>query len=103
MIFQRVMSLKDYLNKAVSVITSDGRNIVGELRGFDKNVNIVLDKSHERVFSTDKGVVKKPLGGFVVRGDNIVLVGLLDEEEDVNKDFSKIKAPPLKPVVHEIA
>lgn len=97
------MSLKEYLNKPVSVITSDGRNIVGELRGFDKSVNIVLDKSHERVFSTDKGVAKKPLGAFVVRGDNIVLVGLLDEEEDVNRDLSTVKAPPLKPVVHEMA
>jgi U6 snRNA-associated Sm-like protein LSm8 len=96
------MSLKEYLGKDVTVITADGRNIVGKLRGFDKNVNIVLEKSHERVFSVDKGVVKNDLGLYLVRGDNIVLVGLLDGEEDAARDLSDVKAQPLKPVVHEV-
>lgn len=95
-------ALKDYLNKTVSVITNDGRNIVGDLRGFDKSVNLILEKSHERVFSAEKGVVKNALGVFVIRGDNIVLVGLLDVEEDVSRDLSTLKAPPLKPVIHEL-
>ena len=96
------MSLKEYLGRDVTVITADGRNIVGKLRGFDKNVNIVLERSHERVFSVDKGVVKNDLGLYLVRGDNIVLVGLLDGEEDAARDLSDVKAQPLKPVVHEV-
>ena len=95
-------ALKDYLNKIVTVVTNDGRNIVGELRGFDKSVNIILERSHERVFSTERGVVKNSLGAFVIRGDNVVLVGLLDEEDDASRDLSKVKAPPLKPVIHEL-
>uniref|UniRef100_A0A453A5M5 LSM8 homolog, U6 small nuclear RNA associated n=1 Tax=Aegilops tauschii subsp. strangulata TaxID=200361 RepID=A0A453A5M5_AEGTS len=38
--------------EVISVITNDGRNIVGTLRGFDQATNIILDESHERVYST---------------------------------------------------
>ena len=36
----------------VSVITNDGRNIVGVLRGYDVTNNLVLEECHERVYST---------------------------------------------------
>ncbi|CAL9248164.1 unnamed protein product [Arabidopsis halleri] len=48
-------SLELLLDKFISVITDDGRNIVGVLKGFDQATNIILDESHERVFSTKKG------------------------------------------------
>ena len=35
----------------ISVITNDGRSIVGILRGYDQATNIVLDECHERVYS----------------------------------------------------
>jgi small nuclear ribonucleoprotein (snRNP)-like protein len=36
----------------VSVITNDGRNIIGVLRGYDQTTNLILDECHERVYST---------------------------------------------------
>ena len=36
----------------VSIITNDGRNIVGVLRGFDTTTNLILDDCHERVYSS---------------------------------------------------
>jgi hypothetical protein len=36
----------------ISVITSDGRTIVGMLRGFDQTTNLILEDCHERVYST---------------------------------------------------
>jgi hypothetical protein len=36
----------------VSIITNDGRNIVGILRGFDVTTNLILESCHERVYST---------------------------------------------------
>ena len=36
----------------VSVITNDGRNIVGILRGFDVTTNLLLEDCHERVYSS---------------------------------------------------
>jgi small nuclear ribonucleoprotein (snRNP)-like protein len=44
------MELETFVNKMISVITGDGRNIVGLMRGFDQTVNIVLQDSHERVY-----------------------------------------------------
>ena len=49
-------TLEAYLNRMVSIITSDGRNFVGTLKGFDQTVNLILDDTHERVFSSSNGV-----------------------------------------------
>lgn len=36
----------------VAIITNDGRNIVGLLRGYDQATNLILDECHERVYSS---------------------------------------------------
>ncbi|GMN61079.1 hypothetical protein TIFTF001_030175 [Ficus carica] len=51
--------LESLVDQTISIITNDGRNIVGVLKGFDQATNIILDESHERVFST-KGLVGAP-------------------------------------------
>ncbi|KAJ8750228.1 hypothetical protein K2173_014143 [Erythroxylum novogranatense] len=84
----------------ISVITNDGRNIVGVLKGFDQATNIILDESHERVYSTKEGVTQLVLGLYIIRGDNISVVGELDEELDSQLDLSNLRAHPLKPVIH---
>jgi U6 snRNA-associated Sm-like protein LSm8 len=60
-----------FVNKIVSVITGDGRNIVGMMKGFDQTINLVLEGSHERVYQANAGVSQIPLGLYVVRGDNV--------------------------------
>ena len=57
--------------ETISVITSDGRNIIGNLKGFDQLTNLILEQSHERVFSEDKGVEQNVLGLYIIRGDNM--------------------------------
>ncbi|KHN73836.1 N-alpha-acetyltransferase 38, NatC auxiliary subunit [Toxocara canis] len=64
-------SLESFMNKVISVITGDGRNIVGLMKGFDQTINLVLEDSHERVFSEEAGVEQIPLGLYIVRGDNV--------------------------------
>ncbi|KAI8540983.1 hypothetical protein RHMOL_Rhmol08G0027400 [Rhododendron molle] len=86
--------------ETISVITNDGRNIVGVLKGFDQATNIILDESHERVYSTKEGVQQLVLGLYIIRGDNISIVGEIDEELDAGLDLSKLRAHPLKPVIH---
>ena len=49
-------TLESYLSRMVSIITADGRNFVGTLKGFDQTVNLILDDTHERVFSSTNGV-----------------------------------------------
>jgi len=59
------------MNKLISVITGDGRNIVGTMKGFDQTLNLVLEGSHERIYSEAVGVSVIHLGLYVVRGDNV--------------------------------
>ncbi|KAI5397081.1 U4/U6-U5 snRNP complex subunit lsm8 [Lathyrus oleraceus] len=89
--------LESLVDQTISVITNDGRNIVGVLKGFDQETNIILDESHERVYSTKEGVQQLVLGLYIIRGDNISVVGELDEDLDSNLDLSKLRAHPLKP------
>ncbi|GJY17500.1 zf-CCHC domain-containing protein [Tanacetum coccineum] len=85
------------LQSIISVITNDGRNIVGLLKGFDQATNIILDESHERVYSTKgevnlsakrpvlcsmrKHVVELPIAGLVSNGSvmNIDTLKALDD------------------------
>ncbi|CAL5096623.1 unnamed protein product [Urochloa decumbens] len=60
-------ALESLVNQVISVITNDGRNIVGTLRGFDQATNIILDESHERVYSTKEGVQQLVLEALWVR------------------------------------
>ncbi|KAI9120018.1 hypothetical protein K1719_008987 [Acacia pycnantha] len=69
----------------------------GILKGFDQATNITLDESHERVYSTKEGVQQLVLGLYIIRGDNISVVGELDEDLDASLDLSKLRAHPLKP------
>ncbi|CAN1849406.1 Sm-like protein LSM8 [Linum perenne] len=102
--------LESLVDQTISVITNDGRNIVGVLKGFDQATNIILDESHERVYSTkitdsllcfsQEGVQQLVLGLYIIRGDNISVIGELDEDLDAHLDMSNLRAHPLKPVIH---
>mmetsp|Transcript_15741 Transcript_15741/g.26273 ORF Transcript_15741/g.26273 Transcript_15741/m.26273 type:complete len:95 (+) Transcript_15741:86-370(+) len=94
------MALQEWIDKIVSVVTNDGRNIVGTLKGVDQMTNMILSDSHERVFSTTAGVEQVVLGLYIIRGDNIAIVGEVDEDVDSRIDLSDVRAPPLKPLVH---
>jgi small nuclear ribonucleoprotein (snRNP)-like protein len=69
--------LEGMVDKVVQVVTNDGRNIVGLLKGFDQTTNIILDECHERVFSSEAGVEQVQLGLYIVRGDNMCAPPLL--------------------------
>ncbi|XP_037928985.1 U6 snRNA-associated Sm-like protein LSm8 [Teleopsis dalmanni] len=92
--------LESYINSVVSIITADGRNFIGTLKGFDQTINVILDESHERVFSTNTGIEQIVLGLHIIRGDNIAVIGQLDETLDARLDLSSIRGEPLGPVVH---
>lgn len=87
--------LDAYISKSVNIVTADGRIIIGTLRGFDQAINIILDDSHERVFSSTNGVEQVLLGLYIIRGDNVALIGEIDEDLDKSIDLSRIRADPL--------
>ncbi|BHF63477.1 U4/U6-U5 snRNP complex subunit lsm8 [Sparganum proliferum] len=99
--FVRMASeLESYVGRLVNIITSDGRSIVGTLKGFDNVINLVVKDSHERVFSPIDGVERVPLGLFIIRGQNVAVIGEIDEDMDNRLDFSNLRAEPLNPIVH---
>jgi len=73
---------------------------VGTLKGFDQTINIILDDSHERVYSLASGVEQVTLGLHIIRGDNIAVIGELDEDVDARLDMTALKAEQLTPIVH---
>ncbi|KRX95783.1 N-alpha-acetyltransferase 38, NatC auxiliary subunit, partial [Trichinella pseudospiralis] len=91
-------ALEPFLDKLVSIITGDGRHIVGIMKGFDQTINLVLEDSHERVYSMNHGVEQVPLGLYVIRGENIAVVGEIDEDLDKRLDLENIKANSLAPI-----
>lgn len=92
--------LESYINRTVSIITSDGRNFVGTLKGYDQTINLILDESHERVYSSTQGVEQVVLGLHIIRGDNVAIIGEIDDALDSRLDLSSIRAEPLNAVVH---
>ena len=96
------------------------------LQGFDQTINLILDETHERVYSATQGVeqvitattwhtcawntwhiftprntlhtctpwnslLQVVLGLHIVRGDNICVVGEIDEDIDQRLDLHNIK------------
>ncbi|VFV19483.1 u6 snrna-associated sm-like protein lsm8, partial [Lynx pardinus] len=49
-------ALENYINRTVAIIPSDGRMIVGTLKGFDQTIDLILYGNHEQVFSSSQGV-----------------------------------------------
>lgn len=75
------VSLVEHLDKKLMVILRDGRKFVGILRSFDQFANIVLQRTVERIWVGNK-FSEKPLGVFLIRGENVVLVGEVDEDKE---------------------
>eukprot|EP00698_Gefionella_okellyi_P019802 TRINITY_DN6129_c0_g1_i1.p1 TRINITY_DN6129_c0_g1~~TRINITY_DN6129_c0_g1_i1.p1 ORF type:complete len:114 (+),score=18.02 TRINITY_DN6129_c0_g1_i1:46-342(+) len=95
-------ALDEFVTKKVCIITNDGRVMVGTLRGFDTTVNVILEDTVERVFSASEGVESVALGLYIIRGDNVAIVGLVDEVVDADTDLEEIHAPPLRPLLQQI-
>ncbi|KAJ3528008.1 hypothetical protein NM688_g8050 [Phlebia brevispora] len=91
-------SLQGYVDHRVLLILQDGRAIVGVMAGYDQKSNVVLSDTKERVYSIEEGVEEIPLGLYLVKGDQIALIGELDEAVDKSVDLSTIRAEPIPPI-----
>jgi len=74
-------SLADNLDKKLLVILRDGRKIIGVLRSFDQFANVVLEGALERIMVGEL-FCDLPLGLYIIRGENVVLIGELDLERE---------------------
>ncbi|EGX45052.1 hypothetical protein AOL_s00173g153 [Orbilia oligospora ATCC 24927] len=98
--------LTAYIDKTVTVITSDGRTLIGTLLGHDQTTNLILQNTRERIFQTlDTDVENTPSeivehGLYLIRGDNVLVCGLVDEKMDAEINWTKVRAQPFGTVKH---
>ncbi|KIM23743.1 hypothetical protein M408DRAFT_332130 [Serendipita vermifera MAFF 305830] len=83
------------MEKRVLLVMQDGRVVMGILVGWDQKSNIILSECIERRFSLESGAVDTSLGVYMVKGDQICLVGELDTGVDDATQWSEIRAEPL--------
>ena len=69
------------LDKKLLVQLRDGRKIIGFLRSFDQFANLVLESAIERIV-VGTLYAELRLGLYVVRGENVVLLGEIDDAKD---------------------
>ena len=96
-------TLSEYTSKQITILTCDGRLITGTLAGYDQLQNLILSSCHEKVYSIDAPMEKVELGLFVVRGDNVAVIGDTGDDDD-NKDDDDdgeeedIRAEPIREI-----
>ncbi|KAM0723069.1 hypothetical protein Q7P37_001269 [Cladosporium fusiforme] len=98
-----IMSLNHYLNKKVLIITVDGRTLTGTLVSCDQVTNLVLQDTMERIIreqGDDEPSSMQPHGLYLVRGDNVVVCGLVDEELDDSIDWTKVRGDVIGSTKH---
>ncbi|CAJ1966795.1 unnamed protein product [Cylindrotheca closterium] len=89
-------SIQEWKGKAICVVTSDGRTIMGDLVGNDQVQNVILEDAQERIYSNDAPVETVELGLYVIRGDNVCMIADYDKEKLVDT-----AAPPLPTILQQ--
>lgn len=87
----------------VTVLTQDGRTLIGILTSCDGSMNLVLADTMERIIRpADEGVPSEevPLGLYIIRGDSVAVCGRVDEEVDGKIDWSKVHGEALGGMKH---
>ncbi|EPY36126.1 U6 snRNA-associated Sm-like protein LSm8 [Strigomonas culicis] len=88
--------LTPYLRKRVSVLTTDGRHILGILHSADQLMNVVVANAVERVAGAPgagdaaAAVEEVPLGVLLLRGADVLAVAELNVFEEAQVDVGHL-------------
>ncbi|KAK7109754.1 U6 snRNA-associated Sm-like protein LSm1 [Littorina saxatilis] len=82
-------SLVEEIDKKLLVVLRDGRTLIGYLRSIDQFANLVLHRTIERIH-VGKKYGDIPRGIFIVRGENVVLLGEVDTENEKNLPLEEV-------------
>lgn len=81
--------LQVFRTQKLLVVLRDGRTLIGYLRSIDQFANLVLHRTIERIH-VGKKYGDIPRGIFVVRGENVVLLGEIDLENENNPQLEEV-------------
>ncbi|KAJ5166945.1 Sm-like protein LSM1B [Penicillium canariense] len=93
------LPLMPLINKKVLILTVDGRTLLGTLLSTDQLTNIVLTNTVERIIRTpgdDEPSSQIEHGLYLIRGDNVVICGEVDEKIDADIDWAKVKGQVIR-------
>ncbi|ORY87785.1 hypothetical protein BCR37DRAFT_342569 [Protomyces lactucae-debilis] len=76
-------ALVNSVDKKMVLVLRDNTKLFGILRSFDQYGNLVLQDSFERIYVEDC-FADIPKGVYLVRGENVVLMGEIDIDEEDN-------------------
>lgn len=85
------------------MVTVDGRTLVGTLISCDQVTNLVLQDTVERIIrpaDDPETSSEQPHGLYMIRGDNVVVAGLIDEAMDESIDWSKVRGDVIGSTKH---
>ena len=83
----------------VSIITTDGRYLIGTLLSCDQVTNLVLSGTVERIIrpaDDPEPSSEAEHGLYLIRGENVAIAGLVDEELDQSIDWSKVRGEVIR-------
>ncbi|KKK15126.1 small nuclear ribonucleoprotein [Aspergillus rambellii] len=88
--FTTAAQLLDLTDKKLVLVLRDGRKLIGVLRTWDQFANLVLQDTVERIYAGNL-YADIPRGVFLVRGENVLLLGEidLDKEDDIPSTIQK--------------
>ena len=90
-------------SEKILIITVDGRTLVGTLVCCDQVTNLVLKDTIERVVRPQddpEPSSETPHGLYMIRGDNVVVCGLVDEAMDASIDWTKVRGDVIGSTKH---
>eukprot|EP00163_Fabomonas_tropica_P001050 TRINITY_DN1079_c0_g1_i2.p1 TRINITY_DN1079_c0_g1~~TRINITY_DN1079_c0_g1_i2.p1 ORF type:complete len:126 (+),score=24.45 TRINITY_DN1079_c0_g1_i2:270-647(+) len=86
-----MQSIQTFLDQRTLVVLRDGRKLIGVLRSFDQFANLVVEGTVERIYVGNQyGDV--PLGVYLIRGENVVMMGQVDEALLDHESLEKVDA-----------
>lgn len=83
-------SLIEDVDKQIMVVLRDGRTLIGYLRSIDQYANLLLSSTFERIH-VGKKYGDIPKGIYIIRGENVVLIGEVDFKLPVTVEMTKVE------------
>ncbi|KAL2014447.1 hypothetical protein VTN00DRAFT_1972 [Thermoascus crustaceus] len=79
--FTTAAQLLDLTDKKLVLVLRDGRKLIGVLRSWDQFANLVLQDTIERLYAGNL-YADIPRGVYLVRGENVLLLGEIDLDKE---------------------
>ena len=87
----------------MQIITTDGRTLLGTLLSIDYSTNLILSSTIERIIrpaDDPEPSTEAEHGVYIVRGDNVCVIGLVDEELDAKIDWTRVRGSVIGSTKH---